>query len=165
MIDDMELNGIEKINDVITDFLVPFECTCSMGLDFSYYYGISEITWSLFTTETTDITFTEFVEKEFPDITADIFLWSLLHELGHHETCDSWVEKDQLKFDAKKEELENSTEDYAKSCIDYYYIPDEYEATKWAADYMEEHIEEISELWDKLQEAIMSFYKVNNISE
>ena len=60
MIDDMELNGIEKINNVITDFLVPFECTCSMGLDFSYYYGISEITWSLFTTETTDITFTEF---------------------------------------------------------------------------------------------------------
>lgn len=160
----IELKGEAEITNIIDEFLNPFGCTSTMWLDFSYYYESNLITWSLLVSDTTDNTFKQFVEKEFSYITADLFLWSLLHELGHHETCDYWSEEEQIKFDEQKDKLENSTEDYAKSCIEYYYIQDEYEATKWAADYMEEHIEKISELWDKLQEAIMNFYELNEIT-
>lgn len=161
----MRLKGVKKINDIISELVSQFDCTCEMGLDFSYYYDSSNITWSILVSETADDSFNKFLKEEYPDITADIFLWSLLHEIGHHETCDMWTEEEQLHFDELKIKLEEDTDDkdYLTSCIEYYHIPDEYEATKWAANYIIENEEYLIEFWGKLQEAIINFYVVNNI--
>lgn len=161
----MELKGIEKINDIVYELVSQFDCNCEMGLDFSYYYDSSLITWTILVTETSDKSFSEFVKENYPDITADIFLWSLLHEIGHNETCSYWTEKEQKKFDKQKEELEkeNQDKDYLTSCIEYYNIPDEYEATKWAAKYIINNEEYLKEYWERLQAAIVDFYILNSI--
>ena len=160
-----ELKGVIEINEIISELVSQFDCTCDMGLDFSYYYDSSKITWTVLITETADSSFNEFVKKEYPEITADIFLWSLLHEIGHHETCDFWSESEQLHFDKLKDELEkeNTDKDYLTSCIEYYHIPDEYEATKWAANYILNNEDYLKDFWERLQEAIINFYVVNNI--
>ena len=74
----------EKLDKVLTDFLSPFEVTVCMGLDFSYFVEKKLITYSLLITEQADKTFSFFVKSLFPNVSTDIFIWSILHELGHN---------------------------------------------------------------------------------
>ena len=79
----MKFKGIEKVNNVINRFVGKFGLEAGMGLDFGYYPISKVISYSVVIDEQADRTFVDFVGKRFPNIKADLFLWSLLHEVGH----------------------------------------------------------------------------------
>ena len=151
---------LDAIKNVINDFLLPFELNCEIGTDFSYYYNDNLVEVSLVTIDRASKNFLDFVEKEFNFIHADIFLWSLLHEIGHHETLDD-LDDDayELSQEIKRNlQTDNNIKDEVRDYI-YFNLYDEYIATEWAANYMEEHYQEVKEFWNKLQPLILNFYK------
>lgn len=161
----MELKGVEKVNNVINEFVRQFYLESEMGEDFSYYYPINKITWSFLMTEDSNRAYKTFLNKHFPDIDCNIFVWSILHEVGHHETIDEWDGDDQYEFDIKKENLEQRLveEDEFKVCSEYYEIPDEMKATTWAAEYIREHKEEIDAFYEKFKKVVYEFVELNDV--
>lgn len=142
---------IAAIAEILDSFLKPFDCISNFGEEFGFYTASNTVEFALTVKDKHESTFMEFVGKNFPDIHADIFLWSVLHELGHRETED--------EFD------DDEWEDYMRaifncdSDIEYYNLPIEYAATDWAANYMRTHTAEVATLWGKLQPAIINAYK------
>ena len=161
----MELKGVEEINNIINNFVSKFECTAEMGLDFSYYYATNTIEWTFFITEITDDSFIKFLEEKFPDINCNIFIWSLLHEVGHHETIDSWTYEEQECFDKEKDRIQalfNQTSS-SEYCFQYYSLPDEMLATTWAANYIRNNKDEIRTFYEEFRSGIYRFAELNDI--
>lgn len=146
----------EPITKILNDFLAPFDCEARLGTDFAYYTDDNSITYSLVVSDENGKAFQKYVEKLFPDIHADLFLWSTLHELGHHETEDDF-EDDEWEDYMTLTLLDISNEVYFELDI-------ERAATVWAGEYIQSHAEEVAELWNKLQPAIKNFYTSINIT-
>ena len=137
----MGLIRIEEVNKMMNDFVSEFGLRAELGEDFAYYPESEVVTYSFLINERADRTFKTFLCRNFPDIEADLFLWSLLHEVGHHMTIDQWEPDEQDEFDERKERLSLSydgsdgdcDEEMDKLFYDYYETPDEFEATKLPA--------------------------------
>ena len=151
---------LDRIKDLVNDFLSPFELECEFDTDFGYYPIHNLVSISLVTIDRASKNFLSFVNKEFGDITADIFLWSLLHEIGHHETWDDLTDS-ELELSAALKDAITDNENVSDNGRDfiYFYIPDEYAATEWAANYMIENSQEIKAFWSRLQPLILDVYE------
>jgi len=164
-----DLRGVTELNKIINDFVKPFDCTASFSLDFAYYYTNNNITYSLVTTPKAN----HFFKKNLIDNykfymvkdDVDMFIFSLLHELGHHHTMDdiSNTKWKVLKFKhwliEKLYRLTNANYIYNK----YFTLEDEWLATKWACNYWKTHINDIKKLKKVLILAIQEFYSKNQI--
>ena len=139
----------EPITEVLNSFLAPFDCEACMGTEFSYMTASNTITYTLVITEKSDKAFKEFTDSLFPNIKADTFLWSTLHELGHHETEDDF-DDDEWEEYMRRTSSEISDEEY-------FNLPIEFAATAWAGYYIESHTEEVARLWNDLTAAIKKF--------
>lgn len=149
--------GTEKLISVLDKFLEEFECTSVVDTEF-YCLTISNvIAVSLVVSEEHSSTFMSRVNRLYPDIHADEFLWSFLHEVGHIETIDI-LDDNELDFSEDQKANENITDE------DYYELPDEFAATEWAANYMRKNTEKVAKFWNEVQSVIMNIYKINNIS-
>lgn len=147
------------IDNILNEFLEPFEATASISTDFEYLYAESHIHYALVISERMDQLFVANAMTLGLDQVCDSFILSFLHELGHHETLDEIEDADAAYSRNIKEHLTSSDED----CLIYFNLPDELAATQWAVDYINEHQEEVAALWNKLQPAILSFYDKYNI--
>lgn len=151
-----ELNTL-KIEKIINDFLEPFECKCELSDGFTFDDATNIITYALFYAQDgTDKDFLDAIEKHHkPQVTADLFLWSLLHEIGHHETLCQFSDKDFEEY------LTFSTDAFEGKHTNYEYCtcPIEWTATEWAVEYANNNFEEISIFWNELQSALMEFYR------
>ena len=145
----------EPITKVLNDFLAPFECEARLGTDFAYYTDDSSITYALLVRDESEEAFQKFVEKLFPNIHAPIFLWSILHELGHHET------EDEFEDDEWEDYMALTSMDISNEV--YFELDIERAATVWAGEYIQSHVDEVAELWNKLQPAIKNFYSKLNV--
>jgi hypothetical protein len=162
----MALKGINEINDIINEFLEPFELTAELGTDFDYCYFEDKIHYALAVGDVSSKLFLENAAARFPDIQADVFLWSLLHEVGHSETLDDLEDGVEELCMETKEELDAHVEDWSiESRYQIYFnCPDEKAATDWAGNYMMENPEEIAAFWNTLQPALINFYKLNEVA-
>ena len=127
--------------------------------DFAYYPLSNRITYSLVVSEKDSTDFMRSVEFFKPKVKCDIFLWSILHEIGHHETIDELSDADLADSEIIKFFVFNG-------CVSeelYYECPDERAATGWAVQYAESHTDILAKFWEELQKAIMRFYKLNHI--
>ena len=154
---------LDEIKNIVNDFLFPFELECEIGEDFAYYPFHDLIEISLVTIDRSSKNFLSFVNTEFNDITADIFLWSLLHEIGHHETWDILTDSEIIESQIIKKQIQNNEIDSNRKDEIYFYTPDEYAATEWAANYMKENVQEVKEFWEKLQPHIINLYEKYNV--
>lgn len=161
----MKLKGIENIENILNKFLEPFECKSELGSDFSYWYSESLICFALAVTESNDIDFREFCKELQPELHCDIFLLSFMHELGHHETLDEWNDEEYLDMKIQKEQINKMKVSQREKNFMYFNIPDERRATEWGLQYIMEHKTEIALLWNRLQQAIFQFYRLNDIKE
>lgn len=138
-----------------------FGLVADCGLDFAFYpdacVGEPDVTYSLIVTERFDRLYSKFIEEKF-GVVVPVFLISLLHEVGHYFTNDYWTNTEQRYF-AKQKELLNPEDDI--DTLVYFQILDEYYATKWAIEYIQEHPQEIEEFWNKVRAQIENFYKEN----
>lgn len=161
----MELIYLDELKKVVADFIEPFGCKSEMNTDFAYYPNEQIVTWSIFMAEKSDKYFQDYVNTFFPNIEADSFLWSLLHEVGHHMTYNEWT-KDQLKlFEERKVEAEKTANNEHESYGYYLYFSteDEWLATRWAAEYMENNSEKVEKFWLKFVEVYNTFLLINKI--
>ena len=148
---DNQTKSLQKITNILNDFLAPFDCNAEAGSDFAYYMASNMITYSFTVSYEHEETFMHFTHELFPDINADIFLWSFLHELGHHETENDFEDEE---WDEYLNICNIIEDDY-----EYYHLPIEYAATYWAGKYITNHESEIKALWDQLVPAFQNFYK------
>ena len=165
----MELKGINAINKILNEFLEEFEATADIGTDFCYWNTDSLINYALVISEEHNDYFMENFNRIAPDIKCDVFLASFLHELGHHETICLIEDADELycrdiKYEISQELEKKHSEAEIKALYQRYFdLPDEYEATMWAIEYIRKNSEKVAALWEKLQKAIIKFYEINRI--
>jgi hypothetical protein len=130
------------------------------------------IRYALFVEDVQDEAFLTFAKSLAPDIECDIFLLSLLHELGHHETEDDYDLDYQLdEYDrlcatmSLVRELDADNVDaIAKIALEYFQLPWEQAATEWALNYMRDNKAEVAAFWKKLSKAIKRVYRLNKVS-
>ena len=165
------IKGMNDLNKAIFAELKEFgisKVTCST----SYSYGTDneDIEYKLTFTEE-DKWFMDFVKTRFNLEIKYPFIMSLLHEVGHHKTfediegtcieefCDNEKERITNEMETatleRKIELENQ----------YFNLPDEIVATKWAVDYIKCHPLRVMRMWKKIQKALLKFYTENGVNE
>lgn len=160
----MILKQMIEINNIINEFLEPFELTAELGTDFAYSFLEDKINYALVIGDTSSKLFMENAEARFPDVYADVFLWSLLHEVGHSETFDDLDDGvEELCMEIKRELNEHLDWSNEHRHMIYFNCPDEKAATDWAGEYMMSHKDEITTFWNKLQPAIKKFYELNEV--
>ena len=142
-----------ELDKVLIDFLSPFGVEkVQMGLDFSYFLESETVQYSLLVSEEADETFTNYVNTLFPEIkNVDIFIWSVLHELGHHMTVDEFDDEDWDEYVCRTSV--GRIDDY-----EYYALPIETAATVWAGEYIQSHMDEVTKLWNDSLAAIKNIY-------
>ena len=95
----------------------------------------------------------EFIEKEFGK-KYNTFLIGLLHEIGHIETYDEDLDEQRdITYGLLKMAFNNGEADIKEYNNSYFYIPAEYNATRWAVEYYENHIQECETLIQNLKGA------------
>lgn len=160
-----ELKGLQPITDKLNEFLEQFELEARPGTDFGFFYSENVVEYSFLVPEESNKNFMDSVYTWDPEVDMDIFLWSILHEVGHNETWDDVTDKEWKQSEKIKKSLEQDKDGkYEKE--DYYtHCMDEVRATEWAVEYANTHIEELMNLWKELQPLIMEFYEINNIEQ
>ena len=157
---------IRALNKEVNKFLKQFEVDARLGTNFSYYYSLGRIEYTIFAASAADKAFMNHFNKlSNGRIVCDVFLASLLHEVGHHLTLDSFSEEEELEnydrvmdLQAKIDFAETEAEE-EQIRIEYMSLPVEMAATKWAIDYMLNNAEEVGKAWKKIQRAIKRFRK------
>lgn len=69
---------------------------------------------------------------------------AFLHELGHHNTINTFSDEDLKYFSIVKELI--PSDDEKEQLFTYWSFPDELAATKWLADYISSNMDAVAEL-------------------
>lgn len=161
-----KVKGIKKLNKAVTKQLSPFGITkAECGAEYAYYFTKQKVTFSLVETDS-DIAYREFVAERFGYTPENDFIFSLLHEIGHHKANDN-ITDDVYQFclDEKariEKEIKTATTEREKELNwQYFNLPDEIMATQWAVKYAEAHPKKVRKMWKKCEKAIHKFYAKN----
>lgn len=150
------MKELERIILTINSFLKPFDLTCCIGGDFCYYYLDDEVQVSFLSAERDEEEFMRSIQIQNPLCCMDVFLWSLLHEIGHSQTIDEISDEDWGRSNRTKE----LCRDGKISRWEYYCCVDEVMATQWAVEFANENQNALFSFWNELQPLIMDFYRV-----
>ena len=146
-----KLKGCKKLNKAITAQFKPFGITKVIGADdYAYYFDDAIVTFRLNITDS-DEAFSKFVKERFNFEDDNIFMLSLLHEVGHHVTDDDINENIYNFCKQEKDRIES----------EIYNLPDEIMATQWAVDYIKKHPKKVRKMWNKCEKALHEFYAKN----
>ena len=166
-----KVKGIEKLTEILQKFVKKFGCDIEVGEEFSYYYDDALINYSLIIPVFSDKVWKEYVLKTFNYKIKNIFMFSLLHEIGHHMTYDLYTEKDCKKEDETIKKIEKALACSTSYATDknlnlaYFNLPMEKTATKWAVRYYKTHSLEMELLWRKFKRELKKFYKINGLKD
>lgn len=162
----MKLKGVTKLTAQMNQFLRPFGVTSVLGPDFCYDPNSEKVQFTITMEEEADKMFFYFISETFNYKVKDLFLLSLLHEVGHHVTLDDF-EDEEISADRKIKNriaFEIDNDNYESKLLEYFNLPTEYAATAWAVSYMRAHEKEICKHWRVMLEHFRHFYKVNGVS-
>jgi hypothetical protein len=157
----------KKLNKAITNLVTPFGIDKAvMQEEWMYDFGLNRVEFTL-QQDWSDEAYNYFLEQEFHLKNPNVFVISLLHEVGHHMTDDDFDDMDSLFIYAQKQKvlsrLKRAKTDKERIAIeqDYFRIADEYAATAWAVDYYTNNRKECKKMRKKASKAIRNFYKKN----
>lgn len=164
-----EIKGTKKLDKLINDYVKKFGCTAELGSEFCYWHDDEVINYSLIIPVPSDKMWRAYVKKEFNFLITNIFMFSLLHEVGHHYTMDLFTECQREDEERAVEKIEkvltksdNKTLDNALY-LKYFDLPMEKIATKWAVNYYKRHKFSINHFYKKLNKELKKFYKINGL--
>lgn len=163
------LKRTEKLDKMVTNFVKKFGCEAELGSEFCYWHGEDLINYSLVVPCDTDDFWKEFVYRTFNYKIENIFMFSLLHEVGHHFTMDNFSKKQRNAENRMTEEIESKLSISTSKTVDkglnfkYFNMPMEKVATKWAIRYYKKHRREINHFWHKFRKELKKFYQANNV--
>lgn len=162
-----ELKGLELIDEIVNDFVAEFDCDAEFGSEFLYWHDDATIQYSLIIGDKTDVIWTEYVKSTFDYSIDNIFVFSLLHEVGHHYTMDLFTNEELIAERRKIKRIEKRLNQSNSDLMDegyyllYFDLPMEKIATEWAVNYAKENQKALNEFWNKLQNALFNFYEMN----
>ena len=138
---------LNNINTIIAEFCGKFGCRVSRQGEFCYIEPLKMVCYELDFGHACRMNreFMASVKRWRPQIKLNVFVWSLLHELGHCMTWDNFDDEEYERIYKKKARIWGT-----KATLPYYRLPDEMAATKWAVEYANTHKAEIKEFWEKL---------------
>ena len=159
----LNFNELDLLNKKLEEFFSEYgiELTFRVSEEFAYFYDKDVVNYSLTTLGKQALYFKKFfykLDNRIKDI--DIFMLSILHEVGHSQTLNNI---DDVLYE--QEQRVKETLDGSKKADNYIYfgLPSEMAATLWAIDFIIENSEKLSVLWTELQNHIMQFYKDNGV--
>ncbi len=159
----IELKGIEKVEKIINNFTAQFGVTAMFDTEFEAFCDEKKVGYTLIGTSESNGNFIEDAVKRYPEVNADIFLWALMHEIGHCLTDYQWTEAEKEYFWMQKDAISESEVDWEYMNTWYHAIPDEFAATQWAGEFMRNHPKKMARFWKKLQKALMDMYNENGL--
>jgi hypothetical protein len=168
-----KIKGVRKLNNRVSKTLAPFGISrARVGKEYVYKFTDETIGFKITENTLEDKWFMEFVKDRFGYKVRYPFIFSLLHEVGHHKANDE-IEGGIYEFCiAEKKRIdkalanENLSEKKAKKIEwQYFNLPDEIMATQWAVNYCRKHPQKIKEMWKECQAAFYEFYKANGIAD
>ena len=168
----MKLRGKKNLIEVVTKIVKEFglEGAILSYQEWEYNRKTNKIKFT-FRIDWTDKVFNDFLADEFDLINPDIFIISLLHEVGHYMTDNKFNVFDNLYLWSVKQDnlakLNTITDEKELKALEYIYfrLPDEYAATEWAVDYYKSHPQKIAKMTAKVNKALCKFNKKNGIIE
>ncbi len=165
------VKGKAKLNQAVTAQLAPFGIkSAQLSDEYAYYYDKEKVTYKVTENEIGDIWFKEFVKERFDYEVKYPFIFSLLHEVGHHKANDDIGPEVYNFCIAEKERIseEMGTADADRSKVlewQYFSLPDEIMATAWAVWYCRQHPRKVKKMWAEVLIALQAFYIANGILE
>ena len=164
-----KVKGTKVLNKAITKELSAFgikKAVC--GDEYAYYYDKKAVSYKITEGCSEDLCFSEFLKERFDYDDKYPFVMSLLHEVGHHKANDDIVGEvyDFCLAEKKRIQEEMLTavgEESKKLEWQYFNLPDEIMATKWAVEYAKAHPKKVKKMWKKMRKAFFDFYKKNGL--
>ncbi len=160
-----KLKGIEKVEKIVSGFAGQFGVTARFDTEFEAFCdnGRRIVGYTFLINEGGCGHFVEDAIKRYPDVEADLFLWALMHEIGHCMTESMWTPEEREYFYYQKDMIADSEVEVEHMNAWYHACPDEFMATKWAGDFMRNHPKQMKKFWKKFKKALMYFYKENGL--
>ena len=131
----------------ISKYLKKFGITRAICTNSFFYIPEGKTVCFTILNYTTDKDLIEFVNNKYDvDITNWYFIFSLLHEVGHHMTVDQLTDEDMaFEIAARNAILPLFGDETEKRNSLYFELPAEDLANRWAINYIENHTQEC---WD-----------------
>lgn len=158
------MKGYKEIRKVVNEFTSTFGIRAEWGEEFQALPTDKIITFTVIVDEDMNEVFLADAEARFPAVHANLFLWLLMHEIGHCMTDHLWDMDDENYFTKAKAKLDEIFDDVMTINEWYHKIPDEYMATKWAGEYMTYHPKKMKKFNKKMNKAMKNFCEKNNIT-
>lgn len=154
--------GMERVFYYYTNVDLPMK----LDADFYYHTEKEKVFFSLLVSERSDRCFKTFINRNYQfEVSSDIelFVISVLHEIGHHKTIFkmpdyvynfSEDEENRIHAELKKNDTD---EIYSR----YFYLPAEIIATDWAMKWVKKHPKKFKALAEEVQSLLNDFYAKN----
>lgn len=152
---------------IVDEFLSPFGCDSDFDSDFSFDPEDDRVYFSVIVAERADRLFKEYVAKTFNYSIPNIFMLSLLHEVGHFFTLYTFSKEEIKKARKVKKHIEkeleknNSDEVYSR----YFDLSIEKVATEWAINYYKENTKRCEDFYSKFLQTLKAEYKRLGVTE
>ena len=162
----MKLQGLGLIDITLNHWLKKYGFDARVrGVDEDFFwYHDDTISYSFFFPTTAAQNWAKLMEELKCKYTVDVFFSAFLHELGHshtyHEFNDDEIQEHNeiCRLIAEEPSLFTESLDYV-----YTHLPIEYEASRWAVNYINTYPERVKELVDLVSKAIGLFYSLNDV--
>lgn len=160
------IKGVKNINKYLNKWLKQhgFDCTVMYGLDFGYDFINDIIIYSFVVPQKHDKLFLEICQGIEPRLkTCDNFILSFFHELGHYMTDDDTSDKQNEKYLALIEKLNNKEKLTLRDYKKYYLNDVELAATTWACQYIVKNQDDVKDFSDNIAKFLDKFIRLNNL--
>ena len=133
--------------------------------DFFWYHN-DTISYSFFFGEASLNNWNLLLEELGCNYDIDPFYSAFLHELGHSNTYRTFPTTIIRECERKHREICRNP----NACVPnpeyaYTHLPVEYEATRWAVNFINEHPDAVLELVELVGKAVRLFYNINDIQD
>lgn len=125
--------------------------------EFAYLPKINAVTFSVLRYDTDWQLINHIKDVYKVDITPWFFIFSLLHEIGHHKTLREFSDEEYAEDQMWREvfsAIATPEVNYA-----YFHLPMEKKATEWAINYIENHEQECWDFQKRCIKDIIHIYK------
>lgn len=158
MISTTDLNKVTKI---VQRFIDTINENISVEFDSDFYYDndLETVFYTIVISERADRLFKQFVLDTFNYEVKNVFLLSLLHEVGHYFTYYQFSSEELKKYRQKKKRIQKDKIVSDKNFYEYFALPNEEAATAWAVEYLRDHEKECANWWKKIQKELENFYE------
>ena len=162
----MELQGLGLINIAFNHWLKKygFDCrVCGADTDFFWYHN-DTISYSFFFPTDAAENWDNLLEELQCQYNLDIFYTAFLHEVGHSNTYHWFSDEEIDEYNELHRQIVEEPSTFADP-LDYVYthLPVEYEASRWAVNYINTYPERVRELVNLVGKAVKLFYKINEV--